>query len=288
MFEGEINGIYKTPRLAPEKQQELFQKLKENPEDKKTLDEIVLANTRLVRYWAFKTKSICESTSLDIDDLQQEGIIGLITAVKKFDPEKGFKFSTYASWWIRQSISRALDDQGSTIRVPVHAREKITLIFKAENKIAAKLGHVPSPEEIAEELKIPLEQVLKNHDKIQEVLRAKKTGSLDAPIGDDDDGDGLYAILGDKTADVQAETEDNIRKEMVLKALDFLGNSQKRKRMKEILILRFGLDGNRPHTLEEIGKKFNVCRERIRQLQSGAVKILKNSPHFRELVKDLY
>ena len=261
-----LKEIGKVPLLSAEEEIELAQKMEEGDEEaKKKLAE---ANLRLVVSIA---KRYVGRGMLFLD-LIQEGNLGLIKAVEKFDYRKGYKFSTYATWWIRQAITRAIADQARTIRIPVHMVETINKLILVSRQLLQELGREPSPEEIAEEMNMPVERV-------REILKiSQEPVSLETPIGEEEDSH-LGDFIQDDNVPVPADAAAfTLLKEQLVEVLSKLTD-----REQKVLRLRFGLDDGRARTLEEVGKEFNVTRERIRQIEAKALRKLRHPSRSRKL-----
>ena len=261
-----LKEIGKVPLLSAEEEIELAKRMAEGDEDaKKRLAE---ANLRLVVSIA---KRYVGRGMLFLD-LIQEGNLGLIKAVERFDYQKGFKFSTYATWWIRQAITRAIADQARTIRIPVHMVETINKLIRVSRQLLQELGREPLPEEIAEELDMPVERV-------REILKiSQEPVSLETPIGEEEDSH-LGDFIQDDNVPVPAEAAAaTLLKEQLGEVLDTLTD-----REQKVLRLRFGMNDGRARTLEEVGKEFDVTRERIRQIEAKALRKLRHPSRSRKL-----
>jgi RNA polymerase primary sigma factor len=264
-----LREIGKIPLLTPEEEAKLAQKIVKG--DKKAKDKMVESNMRLVVSIAKRYGG----RGLDFLDLIQEGNTGLIRAVDKFDPDKGFKFSTYATWWIRQAITRAIADQARTIRIPVHMVETINRVLRTTRKLTTELNREPTNEEIAEALDMEPE-------KIDYVMRIKQDiASLDASISRD--GDDEESVLGDFVEDEERDSPEESAANQILKEQLSEIIATLTDREQKIIRLRFGIGGGRPHTLEEVGAEFDVTRERIRQIEAKALAKLRKNKDTKKL-----
>ena len=261
-----LREIGKIPLLSYDKELELAKRILEGDEEAK--QELAEANLRLVVSIAKKYVG----RGMLFLDLIQEGNMGLIKAVEKFDYTKGFKFSTYATWWIRQAITRAIADQARTIRIPVHMVETINRLIRTSRHLLQQLGREPTPEEIAKEMEIPVEKVME----IQKI--AQDPVSLETPIGEEDD-----SHLGDFIQDDDSPApQDSAAYTMLKEQLnDVMGTLTSREA--KVLRLRFGLEDGKARTLEEVGKEFNVTRERIRQIEAKALRKLRHPSRSKKL-----
>jgi RNA polymerase primary sigma factor len=261
-----LREIGKVPLLTADQEVYLAKRIEKGDMGAKT--QMTEANLRLV-------VSIAKGylgRGLSFLDLIQEGSLGLIRAVEKFDYRKGYKFSTYATWWIRQAVTRAIADKARTIRIPVHMVEKLNKVVHIERQLVQRLGREPRPEEIAEELEMTTEEV-------REILRmAQHPVSLEKPIGEEED-----SALGDFVEDENTETPDEAAS-LTLRRSDIeIALSSLPKRERQVIELRFGLTGGQPCTLEEVGKAFGVTRERIRQIENNTLKKLESLPEAQAL-----
>ena len=264
-----LREIGKIPLLTPEEEADLAQRIVEG--DKKAKDKMVESNMRLVVSIAKRYGG----RGLDFLDLIQEGNTGLLRAVEKFDPSKGFKFSTYATWWVRQAITRAIADQARTIRIPVHMVETINKVLRTTRKLTAELNREPTNEEIAKELDMEPE-------KIDYVMRIKQDiASLDASIGRE--GDDEDSVLGDFVEDEERDSPEESAANQILKEQLSEIIATLTDREQKIIRLRFGIGGGRPHTLEEVGAEFDVTRERIRQIEAKALSKLRKNKDTKKL-----
>jgi RNA polymerase primary sigma factor len=256
-----LREIGQTPLLTREEEVKLARKIKRG--DQAARQHMIKANLRLV----VKIAHDYSSYGLPLLDLISEGNIGLMKAVERFDPKKGGKLSTYAAWWIKQSIKRALANQSKTIRLPVHLVDKIARMRRVAMQLAEEFGREPTDEELGEELSIPPAKIA------QLRTAAIRPASLDATVGQEDDGASLGDLIGDENAATPSDlfSDKNLRKSVMdlLHVLD--------ERELKIITMRFGLDGKKEMTLEEVGRKFKVTRERIRQLQNIALRKIKRA-----------
>ena len=254
-----LKEIGTVPLLSAEEELRLAKRKAEG--DVSAKERLIEANLRLVVSIAKRYTG----RGMSFLDLVQEGNLGLIKGVEKFDYTKGYKLSTYATWWIRQSVTRALADQARTIRVPVHMVETINKMSKMQRKLTLELGYEPSVAELSAALDM-------SEDKVMEIMQiAREPASLETPIGEEDDSN-----LGDFVADGNVVTpEGNVESVMLREHIDaLLGDLKERER--QVIVLRFGLEDGHPRTLEEVGKEFNVTRERIRQIEAKALRKLRN------------
>jgi len=269
-----LREIGKIPLLSASEELELAQKVVAG--DKKSKDKMAEANMRLVVSIAKRYSG----RGLDFLDLIQEGNTGLLRAVEKFDPDKGFKFSTYATWWIRQAITRAIADQARTIRIPVHMVETINKLLRTQRRMTQELNREPTIEELAKELEMEPE-------KVEYVIKIKQDiHSLDAGVGRDGDDDS-ESVLGDFIEDEDATSPEEsaagqLLKEQVAAVLSALTELEQK-----IIKMRFGLDDGKNHTLEEVGQEFSVTRERIRQIEAKALAKLRKHKDAKKLYEYL-
>ncbi len=267
-----LKEIGKIPLISAEREMELAEQISMEEEKpalaKKAKDELVEANLRLVVSIAKRHVD----KGMYFLDLIQEGNLGLMKAVEKFDYRKGYKFSTYATWWIRQAITRAIADQARTIRIPVHMVETIHKVSRTARQLLQECGREPTTEEIADRLGIPA-------DKVREIMKiAQDPVSLETPIGEEEDSH-LGDFVEDNDSPAPAETASySLLKEQMNAVLHTLTS-----REEQVLKLRFGLEDGRPRTLEEVGKKFNITRERIRQIEAKALRKLRHPSRAKPL-----
>ncbi|HOJ92279.1 MAG TPA: RNA polymerase sigma factor RpoD [Dictyoglomaceae bacterium] len=262
-----LKEIGKIPLLTPEEEVELAKRVEQGDEEAKK--KLIEANLRLVVSVAKRYIG----RGLLFLDLIQEGNLGLIKAVEKFDWRKGYKFSTYATWWIRQAITRAIADQARTIRIPVHMVETMNKIHKVTRQLTQELGRKPTEEEIAEKSGLPVERIREISMMGQEPL------SLEMPVGEDEDNHLADFVENKGLSPADVSIQKSLKKDIE----ELLNELSERER--EILKLRFGLEDNQPRTLEEVGKLFNVTRERIRQIEAKALRRLRH-PSRSKKIKD--
>ena len=261
-----LKEIGKVPLLSPEEEIELAKRMELGDENaRKRLAE---ANLRLVVSIAKRYVG----RGMQFLDLIQEGNLGLIKAVEKYDYSKGFKFSTYATWWIRQAITRAIADQARTIRIPVHMVETINRLIRTSRQLLQELGREPTPEEIAEKMEMPVERV-------REIMKISQDPvSLETPIGEEEDSHLGDFIQDDEASQPSEEASYTLLREQLEEVLSTLTP-----REEQVLRMRFGLIDGKPHTLEEVGKEFDVTRERIRQIESKALRKLRHPSRSKKL-----
>ena len=267
-----LREIGKTPLLTMEQEVRLAKIIAEGdsktPEAQDAKEKLIQANLRLVVSIAKRYSG----RGMSFPDLIQEGNIGLIRAVEKFDYMKGYKFSTYATWWIRQAITRAIADQGRTIRIPVHMVETINRLMKTQSHLLQELGREPTLDEIAREMEIPVERV-------SEIYRiAPEPLSLETPIGEEED-----SHLADFIQDQESVSPDDAATHQLLRERIVEVLSELTPRERDVLRMRFGLDDGYPRTLEEVGRHFQVTRERIRQIEAKALKKLRHAKRRKKL-----
>ncbi|TMM15882.1 MAG: sigma-70 family RNA polymerase sigma factor [Actinobacteria bacterium] len=253
-----LKDIGKVDLLTAAQEVELAKRIERG--DHLAKQEMIEANLRLVVSIAKRYRN----QGLPFLDLIQEGTIGLVRAAEKFDYRKGFKFSTYATWWIRQAVARALADKARTIRMPVHVVEKLNKIVRTERKLRAELCREPTPLEIAIDLDLPL-------DEVEQIMRSSQTPvSLEKPVGDEEESEFGHFITDENVPLPDEVADEAMRKELLRKILGTLSHRERR-----VLELRYGLDGEHPRTLDEVGRTFNVTRERIRQIENQSLKKLR-------------
>ncbi|HEY4411921.1 MAG TPA: sigma-70 family RNA polymerase sigma factor [Gaiellaceae bacterium] len=253
-----LKDIGKVDLLTAAQEVELAKRIERG--DHLAKQEMIEANLRLVVSIAKRYRN----QGLPFLDLIQEGTIGLVRAAEKFDYRKGFKFSTYATWWIRQAVARALADKARTIRMPVHVVEKLNKIVRTERKLRAELCREPTPHEIAMDLDLPIEEV-------EQIMRSSQTPvSLEKPVGDEEESEFGHFITDENVPLPDEVADEAMRKDQLRKILSTLSHRERR-----VLELRYGLDGEHPRTLDEVGRTFNVTRERIRQIENQSLKKLR-------------
>ena len=253
-----LKDIGKVPLLTAAQEVELAKRIERG--DHRAKQNMVAANLRLVVSIAKNYRN----QGLPFLDLIQEGTIGLVRAAEKFDHRRGFKFSTYATWWIRQAVARALADKSRTIRMPVHVVEKLNKIGRVERKLVGELGREPTSAEIALELEFDV-------DEVEQIRRSSQAPvSLEKPVGDDEESEFGHFLADHSAAPPDEAADTTLRKETLKRVLSALSARERR-----VLELRYGLDGNNPRTLDEVGRTFNVTRERVRQIENQSLKKLQ-------------
>lgn len=265
-----LKEIGKIPLLSVEEEMVLAQKISDPEENirKEAAKKMAESNLRLVVSIAKRYMG----RGMQLLDLIQEGNLGLLRAVEKFDYQKGFKFSTYATWWIRQAITRSIADQARTIRIPVHMVETINRLIKTQRKLVQELGREPKPEEVAKIMSLPV-------SKVREIMNfALEPVSMETPIGDEDD-----SHLGDFLQDYNAKVPVNFAMDVLLhdQLIEVIKSLTEREQ--KVILLRFGLEDGKPRTLEEVGKVFGITRERIRQIEAKALRKLRNPSRTKRL-----
>ena len=265
-----LKEIGKIPLLSVEEEMVLAQKISDPDEKirKEAAKKMAESNLRLVVSIAKRYMG----RGMQLLDLIQEGNLGLLRAVEKFDYQKGFKFSTYATWWIRQAITRSIADQARTIRIPVHMVETINRLIKTQRKLVQELGREPKPEEVAKIMSLPV-------SKVREIMNfALEPVSMETPIGDEDD-----SHLGDFLQDFNAKVPVNFAMDVLLhdQLIEVIKSLTEREQ--KVILLRFGLEDGKPRTLEEVGKVFGITRERIRQIEAKALRKLRNPSKTKRL-----
>ena len=265
-----LKEIGKIPLLSVEEEMVLAQKISDSDENirKEAAKKMAESNLRLVVSIAKRYMG----RGMQLLDLIQEGNLGLLRAVEKFDYQKGFKFSTYATWWIRQAITRSIADQARTIRIPVHMVETINRLIKTQRKLVQELGREPKPEEVAKIMSLPV-------SKVREIMNfALEPVSMETPIGDEDD-----SHLGDFLQDYNAKVPVNFAMDVLLhdQLIEVIKSLTEREQ--KVILLRFGLEDGKPRTLEEVGKVFGITRERIRQIEAKALRKLRNPSRTKRL-----
>lgn len=265
-----LKEIGKIPLLSVEEEMVLAQKISDSDENirKEAAKKMAESNLRLVVSIAKRYMG----RGMQLLDLIQEGNLGLLRAVEKFDYQKGFKFSTYATWWIRQAITRSIADQARTIRIPVHMVETINRLIKTQRKLVQELGREPKPEEVAKIMSLPV-------SKVREIMNfALEPVSMETPIGDEDD-----SHLGDFLQDFNAKIPVNFAMDVLLhdQLIEVIKSLTEREQ--KVILLRFGLEDGKPRTLEEVGKVFGITRERIRQIEAKALRKLRNPSKTKRL-----
>jgi len=286
----EIYDIIKTyeivlprvPKLSREEEQDLFQQLEENPDGDSAREKLIDSNLKLVAHFARIIKNSNYCGILGFGDLFGEGYFGLLRAIEGFDWRLGYKFSTYAAWWIKQSIFRAIDNYSRVIRFPVHIQQKMRTYLRVQISLAQELGRVPSPKDIAERMNLSVARV----EYLNQLVTLRYTFSLDKPLNEGNpESNTILQVTPIKT---EGEEEihpgfNNLRRDTILKVL----NDHLTSKEKQVIILRFGLnDAGKPQTLEEVGKIYNLTRERIRQIEAKALRKLRYSPIAIKSLKD--